>query len=449
MFDNLKKKIGGWFGKKDKEIAEAEENKKEDKKEEEDKKEKKKTEPKKKVKEKKQEKKEKKKLDEDAREVIKEIEDEIESETKEEEAEKKEEEEILEDVREELKEEREKEESKEKKILEEVSEKIGEVDGKKLEELVEEEEKETSSKELREELDEDKEKGFFFKIKKKLMMSVMKQEEFDEIFEDFEMTLLENNVALDVVDQIKKRLGEDLVNLEIKKKDIEKTIFESLKGAIDEVLKEPEKDLEKEIEKSLEPYVILFFGINGSGKTTSVAKLAYKLNDKGISCVMAAGDTFRAASIEQLETHAKKVGVPIIKGEYGGDPASVGFEAIKYAKSHKIKVVLIDTAGRMYTKKNLMKEMEKIVKVTKPKLKLFVGESITGNDATEQAKMFNETAGIDGIILTKADVDEKAGAILSVSQVSGKPIYFLGTGQEYKDLEEFKKDKVLSGLGLD
>ena len=281
------------------------------------------------------------------------------------------------------------------------------------------------------------------------MANDLKKEEFEEIFGELEIILLENNVALDVVDKIKENLGKSLIGANVKRNDVEDKIKESLKEAILSVLIDGEDIIEKIKESKEMPYVILFFGINGTGKTTSVAKVAYKLKEEGISCVLAAGDTFRAASIEQLEKHAEKVGVPIIKSEYNSDPASVGFEAISYAKKHKIKAVLIDTAGRMYTKSNLMKEMEKIVKVTKPNLKIFVGESITGNDATEQAKMFAETAGIDGIILTKADVDEKSGTILSVSYVTGKPIFYLGVGQEYEDLQVFKKSDVLKGLGMD
>ena len=193
---------------------------------------------------------------------------------------------------------------------------------------------------------------------------------------------------------------------------------------------------------------MLFFGINGTGKTTSIAKLANMLKNQKISCVLAAADTFRAASIEQLKTHAEKIQVPIIAHDYGSDPASVTFDAIAYAKKNHIQVVLIDTAGRMYTKANLLREMEKIIKVSKPDLKIFVGESITGNDAIEQAKTFNETAGIDGIILSKADIDEKAGTILSVSYVTNKPIYFLGTGQSYNDLMPFTKKEIIKNLGL-
>ena len=172
-----------------------------------------------------------------------------------------------------------------------------------------------------------------------------------------------------------------------------------------------------------------------------------KKKNKLTTC-LAAADTFRAAAIQQLEEHGNKLKSPVIKKDYGSDPASVGFEAIKYAKKNKIGVVLIDTAGRMQNRDSLMKELEKIERVTKPNMKIFLGESITGNDATEQAKAFNEAIGLTGIILSKADVDEKGGTALSVSHVTGKPILFLGTGQEYKDLEVFDKDKLIEKLGL-
>jgi len=290
--------------------------------------------------------------------------------------------------------------------------------------------------------------SFFSKIKKFLATSKLTKEQFDEAFEELELILLENNVALESVDAIREHLSLQLVNKEIKKDKIDATIVESLKEAILSVVKEP-PNIFQAIEAKKEPYVILFFGINGTGKTTTIAKLAHLLKEKGISSVMAAGDTFRAAAIEQLKAHADKVGVPIITGAYGADPASIAFDAIQYAKKNHIKCVLIDTAGRMYTKENLLREMDKIVRVSKPDLKLFVGESITGNDATDQTRTFNDSIGIDGIVLTKADIDEKAGTILSVSQVTGKPIYFLGTGQGYKDLELFTKKTVLKNLGLD
>jgi fused signal recognition particle receptor len=296
------------------------------------------------------------------------------------------------------------------------------------------------------------EQGFFSKLISKFKTKTITQEQFDEIFMELELILLENNVALEVVDKIHLTLKQDLVGLEIKKENINNIVIKSLKDSILQVLHEPPNLIEiinKKQKLNPEPYVIIFFGINGSGKTTSLAKLAQFLEKNKLHCVLAAADTFRAASIEQLKIHGEKLSLPVISSQYGADPASVAFDAISYAKKHRKNVVLIDTAGRMYTKENLMKEMEKIIRISKPDLKLFVGESITGNDATLQAKTFNEAIGIDGIILTKADVDDKAGTILSVSQTTNKPIYFLGTGQQYENLTPFKKSDVLKHLGLD
>ncbi|MEM4271814.1 MAG: signal recognition particle-docking protein FtsY [Candidatus Pacearchaeota archaeon] len=297
-------------------------------------------------------------------------------------------------------------------------------------------------------LEEPKKEGFFAKLFRKFTTAKLTEEEFNEFFSELEMTLLENNVAVDVVERIKQDLSKDLVGISLKKNEIEGKVLESLKNAVLDVLIEPPNLIEN-IKSKEGVYTILFFGINGSGKTTSIAKLAHKLQKNGISCVMAAADTFRAASIEQLRTHGEKLGIKVIAHQYGSDPAAVAFDAKKYAQEHGIKAVLIDTAGRMYTKTNLMKEMEKIVRVSQPDLKIFVGESITGNDALEQAKTFNESAGIDGIILSKADVDEKAGTILSVSYVTKKPIYYLGVGQGYNDLQDFTKKSVLKNLGLE
>ena len=189
-------------------------------------------------------------------------------------------------------------------------------------------------------------------------------------------------------------------------------------------------------------------GINGSGKTTTIAKLANYLQKNKLSVSLAAADTFRAAAVEQIQQHADNLKVHLIKKDYGSDPASVGFEAITHAKKNKIDVVLIDTAGRMQNKDTLMKEIEKIVKVARPDMKIFLGESITGNDMTEQAKAFNETIDITGIILSKSDVDEEGGTAISVSQATGKPILFLGTGQKYEDLEIFDKKKIIEKLNL-
>ncbi|MFC1698313.1 signal recognition particle-docking protein FtsY, partial [Nanoarchaeota archaeon] len=194
------------------------------------------------------------------------------------------------------------------------------------------------------------------------------------------------------------------------------------------------------------PFVICFVGVNGSGKTTSIAKFAHMLKENNFKSTIAASDTFRAAAIQQLEEHGKNLGIKVIKHDYGSDAAAVAFDAVKYAEAKELDVVLIDTAGRLHSNVNLMDEMKKIVRVAQPDFKIFVGESITGNDCVEQAKKFNEASELNGIILSKADIDEKGGAAISISYVTGKPILYLGVGQEYGDLEPFDKDKLLESI---
>ena len=296
------------------------------------------------------------------------------------------------------------------------------------------------------------EKSFLEKITSKVNKVKISEKEFDVYSEELEMLLLENNVALEVAEKIIGMLKEKIVGKELLKKEIESEIKDSFKEIIEEILVEPfdlfEKIKEKTSDQSKKPYVILFCGINGTGKTTTVAKVAEALKKKNVSCVLAAADTFRAASIEQLKKHGEKLDVKVIAQEYGSDPAAVGFDAIQYAKKNLIDCVLIDTAGRMHTSKNLLKEIEKIARVCKPDIKIYVGESLTGNDAIEQVKNFDWEIGIDGIILTKADIDEKGGTALSVGYVTKKPILYLGTGQEYDKIEPFDKQKFIKMLGL-
>ncbi|MDD3940422.1 MAG: signal recognition particle-docking protein FtsY [Candidatus Pacebacteria bacterium] len=300
-------------------------------------------------------------------------------------------------------------------------------------------------------VEEEEKKGFFKKIFSGVNKIKISEEDFEAYSGDLEMILIENNVALEVSDKIIKQLRDTLVGKEFLKKEIEGQIKESLKDIIHSVLIEPFDLIEKIKDKKLsehKPYVILFCGINGTGKTTSIAKFGNLLKEKKLSCVFAAGDTFRAASIEQLKKHGTNLGIEVIAHDYGSDPASVGFDAIKYAEKNHIDVVLIDTAGRMHTEKNLMAQVEKIAKVCNPDTKLFVGESITGNDIIEQIKTFNQSVKIDGIILSKADIDEKGGTALSVGYTTEKPILYLGVGQEYKDLQKFDKNKFVESLGL-
>lgn len=290
------------------------------------------------------------------------------------------------------------------------------------------------------------------KAKSKINKVKISEKQFEVYGEELELLLLENNVALEVAEDIIKKLKEEIVGKELLKKEIESEIKDSLKEIIRNILINPFDILEKIKEKKegqvKDPFIILFCGVNGVGKTTAIAKMATWLKENNFSTVLAASDTFRAASIEQLKKHADKIGVKMIAQDYGADPAAVGFDAIQHAKKHFKDVVLIDTAGRMHTSKNLMQEIEKISRVCKPDLKIFVGESITGNDSIEQVKSFDWAIGIDGIILTKADVDEKGGTALSLGNVTKKPILFLGTGQEYDKIEVFDKEKFLKELGL-
>lgn len=294
-------------------------------------------------------------------------------------------------------------------------------------------------------------KGIFRKIGEKINRIKISDEQFQTYSEELENLLLENNVALEVAERITRELRNKIMGKEILKKEIEEEIKDAFKEIINEILIEPFdilKRIEEKHKKTQEPYVILFCGINGSGKTTTIAKIAEWLKKKNISCIMAASDTFRAASIEQLKEHGEKIGIKVISNDYGWDPSAVAFDAIKYAKKNFIQCVLIDTAGRMHTAKNLIKEIEKISRVTKPDLKIFIGESITGNDAIEQVKSFNEAIGIDGIVLTKADIDEKGGTALSLGYVTKKPILYLGTGQSYDSIEPFDKKMFIRKLGL-
>jgi fused signal recognition particle receptor len=334
------------------------------------------------------------------------------------------------------------------KTLKEVKEKTKEV--KKLKKKVEIEEEIKKIEEAEEEKEESEpgKEGFFKKITSKISKIKISEKEFEVYSEELKMLLLENNVAFEVAEKIIKELEEKIVGQEFLKKEVEPEIKEALKDIIEKILIEPFDVVSKIKEKEDKPYVILFCGINGTGKTTTIAKIAHNLKSKKISCVLAAADTFRAASIEQIKKHAEVLDLNVIAHTYGSDPASVGFDAVKYAKKNKIDAVLIDTAGRMHTEKNLLKEIEKISRVCKPDLKLFIGEAITGNDSIEQVRSFDESIGIDGIILTKADTDEKGGTALSVGYATKKPILYLGTGQDYDAIIPFDKKRFIEELGL-
>jgi len=263
------------------------------------------------------------------------------------------------------------------------------------------------------------------------------------------MNLAENDVAFPVADRICDELEKRLVGVQVKRlEDRKKIVEENLRQVLLEVMLTNNKiDLLKLIEEKRrgnEPFTLLFVGINGTGKTTTIAKVAQFLRDKGYSVVLAGSDTYRAGSIEQLEEHAKRLGMRIIKHKYGADPAAVAYDAISHAKAHGINVVLIDTAGRMQTNQNLMNELAKVKRVVSPDLTVLTVDSLIGNDAVQQAEEFHSYIGIDATILTKVDADVKGGAALSVTYVTQKPILFIGVGQTYKDLELFNPEKFVN-----
>ncbi|MBT3408198.1 signal recognition particle-docking protein FtsY [Candidatus Woesearchaeota archaeon] len=296
------------------------------------------------------------------------------------------------------------------------------------------------------------EPGFFNKIKDVFVKKTLSDDKFEELFFSLELALLENNVALSVIDKIKLDLKTRLVDKKLNRFQIDKTISISLKESISDLFNIPTINIMEEIKNKKnetgEPYIISFVGINGVGKTTNLAKLANYFKKNGFSVIMVAGDTFRVAAIEQIEEHANNLDIKLIKHDYGSDPAAVCFDAIKHAKSKNIDVVLIDTAGRSNANINLMNELKKVIRISKSDLKIFVGDSLSGNDAVEQAENFNESVGIDGVILAKSDADEKGGTAISIGWVLKKPILFLGTGQSYDDLKEFSSNLILDNLGL-
>jgi fused signal recognition particle receptor len=280
------------------------------------------------------------------------------------------------------------------------------------------------------------------------------EKDLDPIFWDIHLQLIANDVAVEVSEKICSELKENLKGEAVPRLgDKSKVVREALRASLESVMAtstDVDLLLLAEGKKAKEtPLVVLFIGINGTGKTTTIAKLARLLLVNGYSVVLASGDTYRAGAIEQLQVHANRLGIRAIKHSYGADPAAVSYDAVRHAEARKINAVLIDTAGRMQTNKNLMDELRKIKRVIQPDLTVMVVDSLTGNDAIEQAETFNEHIGFDAAILTKVDADAKGGSSLSIPYLTGKPIIYLGTGQGYDDLEVFKvgwfSEKIVSG----
>ena len=352
------------------------------------------------------------------------------------------------------------EKSEEKKLEEKIQTPIKEP-VKKIDEKEKKEKIELEKRKREEEFDKQIEKSLEIELEhtlktKKSIEEVVKvekkstfgisEEKLDDLLWDLEVGLLESDVAYSVIESIKKDIREELKHSSFVRGKTTEVIENVLKNAISHVLETSKLDFIDYIEKSKKPVVIMFVGVNGSGKTLAIAKIATLLKKYGKSSVMAAGDTFRAGAIEQLSIHAENVGVKIIRHGPGADPAAVAYDAIDHAKAKHKDVVLLDTAGRIQTNINLMDEMTKIKRVAKPNLIIFVGDALSGNDAVEQAKRFNEVVGIDGVILTKVDTDAKGGSALSVAYTIGKPLLFIGVGQGYEDQIPFDSDWMIKNI---
>ena len=299
--------------------------------------------------------------------------------------------------------------------------------------------------EIKEEIKKGVVKKVLEKVKKKILEKEFSEKDLSEVLDDLGVSLLEADVAFEVSEKIKDDLKKNLIGKRVSRSKVKDTIIKTFKDSLLDILNIPNVDLE-EIIKTKKPSLFLFLGFNGSGKTTSLAKVGNYLKERGYSCVFAAGDSFRAASIEQLEEHGKKVCIEVIKHKYGADSAAVIFDARKHAEARNLDVILADTAGRSHTNRNLMDELSKVCRVNKPDLKILVIDSLVGNDAVPQAKMFNDAVGIDAVLFTKIDVNEKGGCILSVAYTLKKPIVFLGTGQKYSSLKTFKPEEFIENI---
>ena len=268
--------------------------------------------------------------------------------------------------------------------------------------------------------------------------AVIRESHLENVLWEMELALLQSDVAMEALEEMKEIIKKRLVGLRVESRsEIVPTIEKALKASLVELLSKNVFNPDLLLEDRDAPLVIAFVGVNGTGKTTSIARITHWLKQNGKSVVLAAADTFRAGAIEQLDLHATNLGCKIIKHQSGGDPAAVAFDAVEHAKAKHRDIVLIDTAGRMQTNSNLMDEMKKIRRVASPDLVIFVGDSLAGNDAVEQAKKFHEAVDIDAVVLTKLDVDAKGGAALSISSAIDKPSAFVGIGQEYEDIMPF------------
>ncbi|WP_323191131.1 signal recognition particle-docking protein FtsY [Halostella sp. PRR32] len=276
---------------------------------------------------------------------------------------------------------------------------------------------------------------------------VIEEEDLEDPLWELKMALLESDVEMSVAEEILDNIRDELVGETRRFTESTGAVVEDALGeALLDVINVGQFDFDERVAEAEKPLVIIFTGVNGVGKTTSIAKLSQYLERRGYSSVLANGDTYRAGANEQIQEHAENLNKKIIAHEQGGDPAAVIYDAVEYAEANDVDVVLGDTAGRLHTNEGLMDQLEKIGRVVGPDMTLFVDEAVAGQDAVQRAKQFDDAAEVDGSILTKADADSQGGAAISISHVTGKPILFLGVGQGYDDLERFDPEEMVDRL---
>ena len=289
------------------------------------------------------------------------------------------------------------------------------------------------------------------KLVKSIKTTDLTEKDINKIFDDVERLLVRNEVPLKIAREIKRIIKKNLQGEEKTRfRSAKSSIVLSIRETLTEIFtKEGKVNLVLETEKAKEekrPLIVLFLGINGTGKTTTIAKCGRLLQKNGLTAVFAASDTFRAGSIQQLEKHGENLGIRVIKQDYGADAAAIAYDAVNHAMAKKIDAVFIDTAGRMQNNVNLMNELKKIKQVVHPDYSIFVADALAGSDIFSQANEFNEKIGIDSSIINKIDADAKGGAALTCAYATNKAISYLGIGQGYDDIEEFVTEKIVDQI---